>query len=445
MSPFRYYQLTMTHDTPHRILVVDDDRTTLTIIERFLRNEGYEVKTIDDPRVAVDAFASEDYDLVLSDYFMPGMNGDEFMAAIRRLDDGVPVVFLTANEDTRTAIELVKAGADDYINKPVVREEILFRIEKTFREKEHVRQIERAEQERELLRLEHEKLVNWRALYASKDVHQTEQMIDLLSRTINQSGGFMWVDLLRMTPEPIDDEYVKVSKGLVDTILTSAVSQKEIFDYITFISRVDSLDLDVDRYELGDLLPELEGYMETVLGDLTARYGRNKLVLQSSAVPDGAVTADRSYLFRIVHELLVNAIKYSPEGSRVVAFTQTSEKEPGGIDIVVRNTPKLTKARDTAGERIRGVPYDYSELVFDLFYTIEGFPTAIEEEEWGDGTGLYVCRKLLKRMNAWISNANGVDYTGDSPEPFVRFTVTLPPADRNRELHTNPHEPKEEW
>ncbi len=421
----------MAAEDMQQILVVDDDRTTLTIIERILSRNGYRPAVFASPKDALAHFADHDCDLVLSDFFMPDMNGDEFMREVRRLDAAVPLVFLTANEDTRTAIELVKAGADDYINKPVVEDEILFRIGKTLQEREHLRQIERAEQERELLRLEHEKLVNWRALYAAKDVHQTEQMIDLLSRTINQAGGFMWVDLLRMTTEPIDDEHVKISRGLVDTILTSAASQKEIFDYITFISRVDTFDLDIRRYELPELLPDLEGHMDTTLGDLCARHTRTKLVLQSGEVPAGAVSVDREYLMRIIHELLVNAVKYSPEGSRILAYTQTSEKEPGGIDIVVRNSPKLTKARDADGERVRGIPYDYSELVFDLFYTIDGFPTELEEEEWGDGTGLFVCRKLLQRMNGWITTGNGVDYTGDTPEPFIRFTVTLPPAEKH--------------
>lgn len=416
-------------DAP-RILVVDDDRTTLTLIERMLTRHDMHVAAFADPKDALESFAHQDYDLVLSDYFMPEMNGEELMSALRDVDPFVPLVFLTANEDMRTAIELVKSGADDYITKPVVEDDLLFRIHKTMREKEQQRQIERIEKERELLRLEHEKLVNWKALYASKDIHQTEQMIDLLSRTINQAGGFMWVDLLRMTAESIDDENVKVSQGLVDTILTSATSQKEIFDYITFISRVDTFDLEIERHELDVLVPRIQSYLETDLTELCTRHDRVKHVRRSDDVFEGAVAVDEAYLKRIIHELLVNAVKYSPPASRVVACVEASSSHPGGIDITVRNSPKAARARDTSGERIFGIPYDYSELVFDLFYTIEGFPTALEEEEWGDGTGLYVCRKIVQRMNGCITTGNGVDYTGETPEPFIRFTVTIPSAEQ---------------
>jgi DNA-binding response OmpR family regulator len=418
-------------DAP-RILVVDDDRTTLTLVERMLTRHDMHVAAFADPKDALDSFAHQDYDLVLSDYFMPEMNGQELMSALRDIDPFVPLVFLTANEDMRIAIELVKSGADDYITKPVVEDDLLFRIQKTMREKEQQRQIERIEKEREILRLEHEKLVNWRALYASKDIHQTEQMIDLLSRTINQAGGFMWVDLLRMTAEPIDDENVKVSQGLVDTILTSATSQKEIFDYITFISRVDTFDLEIERHELDILVPRIQSFLETELAALCTRHDRVPHVMPSGDTLQGAVAVDEAYLKRIIHELLVNAVKYSPPGSRVAACVEISSSQAGGIDITVRNSPKAARARDTSGERIFGIPYDYSELVFDLFYTIEGFPTSLEEEEWGDGTGLYVCRKVIQRMNGCITTGNGVDYTGETPEPFIRFTVTIPSAEQSQ-------------
>ncbi|HOV15750.1 MAG TPA: ATP-binding protein, partial [Spirochaetota bacterium] len=61
-----------------------------------------------------------------------------------------------------------------------------------------------------------------------------------------------------------------------------------------------------------------------------------------------------------------------------------------------------------------------------LFYTIDPFPTEFEDEEWNNGTGLYIARKILKRHNGWIKTANGVDYTKGIPEPYIKFTVTIP-------------------
>ena len=84
------------------------------------------------------------------------------------------------------------------------------------------------------------------------------------------------------------------------------------------------------------------------------------------------------------------------------------------------------QAKDLEGNSITGIPYGYSELVFDLFYTIEKFPTYLDEEEWKDGFGLYVCRKLLNKQNCLLTTVNGINYTKEPAEPFVKFTITIP-------------------
>jgi signal transduction histidine kinase len=86
----------------------------------------------------------------------------------------------------------------------------------------------------------------------------------------------------------------------------------------------------------------------------------------------------------------------------------------------------MTQAKDPSGNPVVGIPYDYSELVFDLFYTIDAFTRRIDQEEWSDGTGLFVARKLLKRHGGWIRAGNGIDYTGQRPTTITRVTLTLP-------------------
>ncbi len=409
------------------ILAIDDDPTSLKIIEGVLTQEGYQVFSFTDVADAIDAFRSGNYDLVLSDFFMPRMNGDELLRTIRQEDEQIAFVFLTANTDMQVAIDLVKTGADDHITKPIVAEELLFRIEKALREKEQARAIERAEQEKALLDLENRKLVNWRTLYASKDIHQTKQMIHLLSRTINQSGGFLWIEMLRNSLERIDDDHFRIGKDLVDMILTSAESQKAIFDYINFIVQLDSLELDLREVKAAEFFRSIEAFMEKRLGELAGKYEREKVVLRSSEYPTGTVSVDMAYVEKVVHELLCNAVKFSPTGSRIMTFVEPSDENGRDVlKIVVRNKPIETKQTDPDGQPIAGIPYDFSELVFDLFYTIDSFLRELEEEEWGDGTGLYVARKLIQKMNGWITTGNGVDYTGANPSTYVRFAVTIP-------------------
>jgi CheY-like chemotaxis protein len=367
------------------------------------------------------------YDLILSDYFMPGMNGDAFLKKIRKIDDDTPFVFLTANTDVKVAIELVKTGADDHIIKPIVAEELVFRVTKNLKERENLRIIRAAETEKALLDLERQKLVNWRSLYASKDINQTEQMISLLSRTINQSGGFLWLDLLKsQSTDPGDGSY-HLDKDLVEMIITSAESQKDIFDYITFISRLDTLDMAIESISADDFIRSNNGFLKAEMSKFSRKYPRNYLNMTPKSPVPGTVRLDIGYMKKIMYELLVNAVKFSPPESRIMIGYDFEIGASGeNLQIHFRNTPIDVQQLDRDGKQIRGIPYDYSELVFDLFYTIEGYPVYLDEEEWSDGTGLYVCRKLLKRQNGWIKAANGIDYTGDSPETFVKITVTVP-------------------
>ena len=411
-----------------RILVIDDDEISLAIVQKVLTESGFAVETFASSAEAWEQYEPKSYDLILSDYFMPDINGDELLKKVRKYDDVTPFVFLTSNTDVKIAIELVKSGADDHIVKPIVAEELVFRVNKNLKERENLRMVEEAEKEKALLDLERQKLVNWRALYASKDINQTEQMIALLSRTINQSGGFLWLELLKSDLKEIDDKSFRISKDLVDMILSSAEGQKSIFDYITFISQLDELVLHPQEYDVARFVKEMNGLLKTEAGKLSAKYPRDIVISATSKhLPSGRISVDPEYFPRILRELLINAVKYSPVDSRIMTDFELNTTEKGNqLDFTIRNTPKETSAKAQDGSPIRGIPYDYSELVFDLFYTIESFPVYLEEEEWSDGTGLYVARKILRSQNSWIKAVNGVDYTGSSPESFVRFTITLP-------------------
>lgn len=433
---------------PWRILAVDDDDTSLKIISKVLAGQGHHVVTMNDAAQAFreyrrSAESGEPYDLVLSDYYMPGMAGDELLRKVRRDDDYVAFVFLTANTNVQVAIELVKSGADDHIVKPIVPEELVFRVEKNIQEKNNLRVIEQIERERDLIQMEKEKLVNWRALYASKDITQTEQMIGLLSRTINQSGGFLWVDLLESGVEELGDGAYRVDRELIQMILTSGKVQRNIFDYITFIGDLDRLELQRESMPVSDLIGDLSGFLRSEADTLTAKYPRRYLATLPEERRTTVATVDVRYLKKVLRELFINAVKYSPRGSRILVSFEYNRELPGeNLDISVSNRPVNRQAKGPNGEAIIGIPYDYSELVFDLFYTIDGYPVHMPEEEWSDGTGLYVARKLIRKHDGWIGAANGVDYTGESPETFVKLTVTLPlgeggPIERGANVHAD--------
>lgn len=105
-----------------RILIVEDSHTTLTVLTGVMRRlTDVNVTGMDDPEAAMRAAAEEAFDLVLVDYVMPGMNGVEFIAALRATPGyaAVPVVMITADLDRKVKIDAIDAGATDFLHKPI--------------------------------------------------------------------------------------------------------------------------------------------------------------------------------------------------------------------------------------------------------------------------------------------------------------------------------------
>jgi len=128
-----------------RILVVDDEQSARTGLERLLKQEGYTVELAADGPAALAAAADQSPDMVITDLKMPGMDGLELIAKLRETHPDLPVIVATAFGDVSSAVEAMRAGADDYITKPFNFSEVLARIRAVLRTRELVGQIERRE------------------------------------------------------------------------------------------------------------------------------------------------------------------------------------------------------------------------------------------------------------------------------------------------------------
>ena len=114
------------------ILVIDDDRNILAIIEMYLRKAGYEVTCVERGDEALQAFRRVQPALVVLDVMLPGMDGWEVLDKLRQ-ESAVPVIMLTAKGDTLDRIQGLDLGADDYIVKPFDAKELLARIKAVLR------------------------------------------------------------------------------------------------------------------------------------------------------------------------------------------------------------------------------------------------------------------------------------------------------------------------
>ncbi len=110
-----------------RILIVEDEDKIARFIELELKHEGYEVTKRSDGRDGLEEALSGDYDLMLLDIMLPGLNGFEVLRRLRNRSS-LPVILLTARDEVMDKVAGLDGGADDYITKPFAIEELLARI-----------------------------------------------------------------------------------------------------------------------------------------------------------------------------------------------------------------------------------------------------------------------------------------------------------------------------
>ncbi len=116
------------------ILVVEDEAGIADFLERGLRAEGYDVRLARDGEEGARAALEPEVDLVVLDRMLPGLDGLEVLARVRRARPALPVIMLTAKADVADRVEGLDSGATDYVTKPFAFEELLARIRARLRD-----------------------------------------------------------------------------------------------------------------------------------------------------------------------------------------------------------------------------------------------------------------------------------------------------------------------
>jgi DNA-binding response OmpR family regulator len=111
-----------------RILIAEDEHRIASLLERGLRADGFATLIVADGHAAAAAARDDDFDLVILDLGLPGQDGLDALAEIRRRGERLPVIVLTAREAVPDRIAGLETGADDYVTKPFSFEELLARI-----------------------------------------------------------------------------------------------------------------------------------------------------------------------------------------------------------------------------------------------------------------------------------------------------------------------------
>ena len=116
-----------------RILVVEDEKKVADIVARGLKAERYAVDVCHDGLAAWEMANAYDYDLAILDLMLPGLSGTELLERIRRKNQQVPILILTALDSMVDKVKNFEAGADDYLTKPFAFAELLVRVKALLR------------------------------------------------------------------------------------------------------------------------------------------------------------------------------------------------------------------------------------------------------------------------------------------------------------------------
>lgn len=239
------------------ILLVEDDLTFSRILEGFLSKKGYQVTVSHKGKEGFRAFEAKTFDFVLLDYRLPDTTGMEVLLEIRKVNPAVPVVIMTSFSDIRTAVKAIKAGAHEYITKPVNPDELLMILQQALNKEKAIHPVPKANNEivlgsSAIARELHEmvKLVaptNMSVLIEGESGTGKENVARTIHRLSPRAGGpFVAVDCGSLSRELAGSELFGHVRGSFTGAMTDKVGQFEAAHKGTiFLDEVGNLSYDV--------------------------------------------------------------------------------------------------------------------------------------------------------------------------------------------------------
>lgn len=364
----------MTEKSKPRILIIDDDPENIHALMGALQAEYSIVAATDGARGLALAENTADLDLILLDVVMPDMNGFEVCQCLKsnaRLRD-VPVIFVTVLGETSDKVRGFDLGGQDYITKPFQYEEVHARI------RTHV----------SLYRLQRELRASNRRLRELEQFKEnlTQMIVHDLRSPLTVATGCLEMcrlDVYELKPAEIH-EVLTQSLEALDSI-------HDMVEQILDVGRLEEhrLKLSTDPC---DVLQLVKNAAKKVALDAS---GHELDFRPSEPV---RIPCDSQLIERVFQNLITNAIKFSPAGSRIEVSVTAGEDMAG---IVV-------------SDEGRGVSPDHQDRVFDKFYQTED-----RDQRRGKGLGLAFCKLAIEAHGGQIGVNSG-------EKEGAEFWFTLP-------------------
>lgn len=370
--------------TPH-ILIVDDDAALLEALPEALRLRmaSITIDTSDTAQAALERIARTDYDAIVSDIKMPGMDGLTLLQHIRQLRPETPTLLITGHGDHDPAIQALRYGAYDFIQKPIDRDYFVASLGRAIQVRQLKRHVEaqRIALERHAATLEaivEERTRELREASQAKDVFLSIASHELKTPLTTIKA------LAQMTRRRLEQSG-SPDASYLDRMERAIRRMEMLANDLVDVSRIQAgkLALRMERADLAALARQV-AYEQAALSERTVLVD----------VPDTpiAIAMDTERIWQVLTNLLANALKYSPKETPVAV---TLSANGGEAVICVRDQ----------GD---GIPPHELEHVFERFY--RGQDARIWNGSGvGLGLGLFISRELVERHGGriWVDSTVG--------------------------------------
>jgi signal transduction histidine kinase len=399
-----------------KILVVDDDEVDRMAVRRALTKAGVqmELSEVGDASRAIAALKDILYDCVFLDYGLPDLDGLTLIKTLRSQEIKVPLIVLTGQGDDQIAVELMKAGATDYLSKSRISSETLAQVLRqslrVFRAETQVALANKQLREsNELLRRKNQELEaqrqkislqNLKLLEASKLKSQfLATMSHELRTPMNAIIGFSQM-LLRTKSNDFTDKQTDMLQRIFNNGKNLLTLLNEILDFSKLES--GSLELKPERFNLSKVV-------KATVAELHSLALEKKLsVVVHDDLKDPMVINDLVRVRQIIVNLLSNAIKFT---------------ESGGIQIELSELPEDRVAIAVSDSGI-GIPTAELDRIFEAFRQVDQTTT---KKYQGTGLGLAVVHSLVQMMRGKITVESELDRGSVFLIELPRQTLSLIP------------------
>ncbi len=380
-----------------QILLVDDDVTVLKALPQalYLRIDGVGVDTCDSAPEALKQIQEHEYDAIVSDIKMPGMDGLTLLAKIQELRPETPTLLITGHGEHDLAIQALRGGAYDFIQKPIDRDYVVAALRRAIQTHQLRRQVRAHQRALELHAQSLERVVQNRTQELVQANAAKDTFLSMVSHELSMPLTSLEerAHLLRRHLERADaDDLVRL--GLED--IERAIGRLEVL--VTDL--LDASLIETNMFVLHRKRCDLVELCRHVLQEYTAGEGPAPRFEAPGAPIEAEVDPDR--ISQVMLNLLSNARKYSPKGDPI---TVTLHQAGFEASISVRDVGV-------------GIPAELLPHIFEPYSRVPGVEVQTGAQP-GVGLGLYIAWKLVER------HAGHIDVQSALGEGSV-FSVVLP-------------------